>query len=216
MKGKRSSGHYGAKRHTTKNLEVMRVDTERNLLFIKGAVPGPPNGFVQVRTAKHRHQEGLSEDARSRATSRAASARSRSTRPLRREGPLPHAEGRGRDVPGEPTPGHRQDQDGRGEVKGTNKKPYRQKHTGRARAGDRQVAHLARRRHGLRSAPARLLLPHAGQGAPRGAAHRARRQAGGQRGRDRRAGRVQRQPSAKAARKVLADLGSPHARCVWC
>ena len=52
MKGKRSSGHYGAKRHTTKNLQVMRVDTDRNLLFIKGAVPGPVNGFVQVRTAK--------------------------------------------------------------------------------------------------------------------------------------------------------------------
>lgn len=52
MKGMRSSGHYGAKRHTTKNLQVMRVDPERNLLFIKGAVPGPPNGFVQVRTAK--------------------------------------------------------------------------------------------------------------------------------------------------------------------
>jgi len=52
MKGMRSSGHYGAKRHTTKNLEVMQVDTTRNLLFIKGAIPGPPNGFVQVRTAR--------------------------------------------------------------------------------------------------------------------------------------------------------------------
>ena len=46
------SGHYGAKRHTTKNLKVMRVDADRNLIFIKGAVPGPMNGFVQVRTAK--------------------------------------------------------------------------------------------------------------------------------------------------------------------
>lgn len=52
FKGKRMSGHYGAVRHTTKNLRVMRVDTDRNLLFIKGAVPGPRNGFVQVRTAK--------------------------------------------------------------------------------------------------------------------------------------------------------------------
>ena len=52
FKGKRMSGHYGAKRHTTKNLEVMQVDTARNLLFIKGAIPGPPNGFVQVRTAR--------------------------------------------------------------------------------------------------------------------------------------------------------------------
>jgi large subunit ribosomal protein L3 len=52
FKGKRMGGHMGAKRHTTKNLTVMRVDAERNLLYLKGAVPGPPNGFVQVRTAK--------------------------------------------------------------------------------------------------------------------------------------------------------------------
>jgi ribosomal protein L3 len=30
----------------------MRVDSDKNLLFLKGAVPGPPNGFVQVRTAR--------------------------------------------------------------------------------------------------------------------------------------------------------------------
>lgn len=52
FRGKRMSGHYGAKRHTTKNLEIVRIDPERNLLFIRGAVPGPNEGFVQVRTAK--------------------------------------------------------------------------------------------------------------------------------------------------------------------
>jgi large subunit ribosomal protein L3 len=52
FKGKRSSGHFGDKRITTKNLEILRIDTGRNLLFIKGAVPGPRNGFVQVQTAK--------------------------------------------------------------------------------------------------------------------------------------------------------------------
>lgn len=52
FKGKRMSGHYGDKRQTTKNLKVMHIDTERNLLFIKGAVPGANNGFVQVQTAK--------------------------------------------------------------------------------------------------------------------------------------------------------------------
>ena len=52
FKGKRMSGHYGNKRHTTKNLEVIRIDEARNLIFIKGAVPGPNGGFVQVRTAK--------------------------------------------------------------------------------------------------------------------------------------------------------------------
>ena len=51
-KGKRMSGHYGAKRQTTKNLEILRIDTERGLLFIKGAIPGPNNGFVQVSSAK--------------------------------------------------------------------------------------------------------------------------------------------------------------------
>jgi large subunit ribosomal protein L3 len=52
IKGKRLGGHYGNSRHTTKNLEVMRVDADRNLVFLKGAVPGPNNGFVQVRTAR--------------------------------------------------------------------------------------------------------------------------------------------------------------------
>jgi large subunit ribosomal protein L3 len=52
IKGKRLGGHYGNSRHTTKNLKVMRVDLEKNLLFIQGAVAGPNNGFVQVRTAR--------------------------------------------------------------------------------------------------------------------------------------------------------------------
>lgn len=52
FRGKRMSGHFGDKRHTTKNLEVIRVDEGRNLIFIKGAVPGPTGGFVQIRTAK--------------------------------------------------------------------------------------------------------------------------------------------------------------------
>lgn len=52
IKGKRLGGHYGNSRHTTKNLRVMRIDAERNLLFLGGAVAGPPNGFVQVRTAR--------------------------------------------------------------------------------------------------------------------------------------------------------------------
>lgn len=52
FKGKRMSGHYGNARHTTKNLAILRVDTERGLLFIKGAVPGPKGGFIQVQTAK--------------------------------------------------------------------------------------------------------------------------------------------------------------------
>lgn len=52
FKGKRMAGHFGNARVTTKNLQVVRVDAKRNLLFIKGAVPGPKGGFVQVQTAK--------------------------------------------------------------------------------------------------------------------------------------------------------------------
>lgn len=52
FKGKRMSGHYGAKRKTVKNLEVIRVDTARNLLLIKGSIPGYNGSFVQIQTAR--------------------------------------------------------------------------------------------------------------------------------------------------------------------
>ena len=52
VKGKRLGGHYGASRETSKNLTVLRIDQERNLLFLKGSVAGPNNGFVQVQSAK--------------------------------------------------------------------------------------------------------------------------------------------------------------------
>lgn len=51
FKGKKMAGHLGAERVTTQNLEVVRVDPERNLLLIKGAVPGAPGGNVIVRPA---------------------------------------------------------------------------------------------------------------------------------------------------------------------
>lgn len=51
FKGKKMAGHMGAEKVTTQNLEVVRVDTERNLLLIKGAVPGAPGGDVVVRPA---------------------------------------------------------------------------------------------------------------------------------------------------------------------
>jgi large subunit ribosomal protein L3 len=47
--GKRMSGHMGVKRRTIENLQVVRVDVERNLLLIRGAVPGAPGGQVIVR-----------------------------------------------------------------------------------------------------------------------------------------------------------------------
>ncbi|MEM7098519.1 MAG: 50S ribosomal protein L3 [Pseudomonadota bacterium] len=49
FKGKKMAGHMGAAKVTTQNLEVVRVDTERNLLLVKGAVPGPAGGDVYIR-----------------------------------------------------------------------------------------------------------------------------------------------------------------------
>ena len=51
FKGKKMAGHMGAEQVTTQNLEIVRVDAERNLLLIKGAVPGAPGGDVVVRPA---------------------------------------------------------------------------------------------------------------------------------------------------------------------
>ena len=51
FKGKKMSGHMGAERVTTQNLEIVRVDAERNLLLIKGAVPGSIGGNVIVKPA---------------------------------------------------------------------------------------------------------------------------------------------------------------------
>jgi large subunit ribosomal protein L3 len=49
IKGKRMPGHYGAERHTQINLRVEKIDAERNLLYIRGAVAGPTNGIVMIR-----------------------------------------------------------------------------------------------------------------------------------------------------------------------
>lgn len=54
IKGKKLPGHYGASRHTETGLEVVKVDAERNLLFVRGAVPGPTRGVVTVRRQKGR------------------------------------------------------------------------------------------------------------------------------------------------------------------
>jgi large subunit ribosomal protein L3 len=51
FKGKKMAGHMGDASVTTQGLEVVRVDTERNLLLVKGAVPGAPGGDVIVRPA---------------------------------------------------------------------------------------------------------------------------------------------------------------------
>ena len=50
-KGKKLPGHMGHTRVTIQNLEVARVDAEKNLILIKGAIPGPKKGFVVIKTA---------------------------------------------------------------------------------------------------------------------------------------------------------------------
>jgi len=51
FKGKKMSGHMGAAKVTTQNLEIVSVDSDRNLLLIRGAVPGAKSGDVIVRPA---------------------------------------------------------------------------------------------------------------------------------------------------------------------
>ena len=51
MKGKKMAGHMGNKQRTAQCLEVVRVDAERNLLLVKGAVPGSKGGSVSIRPA---------------------------------------------------------------------------------------------------------------------------------------------------------------------
>jgi len=55
FKGKKMAGQMGNERVTTQNLEVVRVDAERNLILIKGAVPGAPGGTVMVRPSVKVH-----------------------------------------------------------------------------------------------------------------------------------------------------------------
>ncbi len=49
--GKRMPGRMGGVRATTKNLKVVQVDTENNLLYVRGSIPGANNGFVFIRKA---------------------------------------------------------------------------------------------------------------------------------------------------------------------
>ena len=51
VKGKKMAGQMGNVRRTVPNLEIVRVDAERNLLLVKGGVPGAPGGYVIVRPA---------------------------------------------------------------------------------------------------------------------------------------------------------------------
>ncbi|MBM7853826.1 large subunit ribosomal protein L3 [Desulfohalotomaculum tongense] len=51
FKGKKAPGHYGVERVTVQNLELVRVDAERNLIAVKGAVPGPRGGLIMIKNS---------------------------------------------------------------------------------------------------------------------------------------------------------------------
>jgi large subunit ribosomal protein L3 len=52
LKGMRMAGRMGGDRVTTKNLLIVKVDAEQNLIYVRGAVPGPKTGYVAIRRAK--------------------------------------------------------------------------------------------------------------------------------------------------------------------
>jgi len=53
-KGKKMAGHFGAERVTTLGLEIIEIRNEDNLLLVKGAIPGPNGGLVEVRQSKRK------------------------------------------------------------------------------------------------------------------------------------------------------------------
>ena len=130
------AGHMGNERRTAQNLEVVRVDAERNLLLVRGAVPGGPGADVIVRPAGEGLRstaEGDADESRYvAATGEAAVSVSDAVFGRDYNEPLVHqvvtaylAGGRA----------GTKAQKTRAEVRGGGKKPWRQKGTGRARAG---------------------------------------------------------------------------------
>lgn len=51
MKGKKLPGHMGSETVTLQNLQVIKVDAERNVILVKGSIPGPRNSYVSVKSA---------------------------------------------------------------------------------------------------------------------------------------------------------------------
>ncbi len=52
LKGMRMGGRMGGDRVTTKNLQVVKIDADQNLIYVRGAVPGPKSAYVAIRKAK--------------------------------------------------------------------------------------------------------------------------------------------------------------------
>ena len=75
FKGKKMAGHMGAARVTTQNLQIVRTDSDRGLLLVKGAVPGSKGGWVTIKDAvKKAAPENLPLPAGLRSAAKAAAA----------------------------------------------------------------------------------------------------------------------------------------------
>jgi large subunit ribosomal protein L3 len=53
LKGKKMAGRMGGKKCTVRNLDVIKIDKDKNLMFVKGAVPGPNGGYVIIRKSRY-------------------------------------------------------------------------------------------------------------------------------------------------------------------
>lgn len=62
-KGKRMAGHMGHERQTVRSLDVIKVDTEKNLLIVKGPIPGPARGTIEIRTPSRLYKTKRSKQA---------------------------------------------------------------------------------------------------------------------------------------------------------
>jgi len=68
FKGMRMSGHMGTDRVTMRNLRVLGIDKEENLLVVEGSVPGPNGGYVLIHKARSRPESGVDSPAPARLT----------------------------------------------------------------------------------------------------------------------------------------------------
>jgi large subunit ribosomal protein L3 len=74
FKNKKMHGHYGVERVTTQNVEVAKVDVERGLIMVRGAVPGAKGGWVMIRDAVKRPHKDLPMPASVKKSEKAAKA----------------------------------------------------------------------------------------------------------------------------------------------
>ena len=144
IKGKKMPGHYGAARHTQTHLRVEKVDAERNLIYIRGAVAGPDERDRRSSASRAERMAETQTNLNAAAYTALGTERDRVTLPedaVRRHrqhaGDAPGGEG----VPRQPAPGQRGDEDPRSYVVGGNQKPWKQKGTGRARQGSIRAPH---------------------------------------------------------------------------